>query len=179
MKRSLAALLFSLVLFGLAMCVYGYGYFLISRKSVAVASLEQQILSKMETASRVSSAHAALAEISGDEATVQTYFVSQTQVVSFIDALQTTGTNLGTKVEVLSVSQKPSTARSALAITLSVSGSFDAVMRTVGAIEFSPYDLTMDTFGLSKDVSIDLWQANMTITVGSAVTKISSPTLKP
>ena len=179
MKRSLTALLFSFILLVSAVFVYGYGYFLISGKSIAVASLEQQILSKTETASRVSSAHAALAEISGDEAAVQAYFVSQTQVVPFIDSLQTTGTNLGTKVEVLSVSQKPSTGRPALAIALSVLGSFDAVMRTVGAIEFAHYDLTVDTFGLSKDVSVDLWRANMTLTVGSTVTTIPSLTLRP
>ena len=178
MKRSLTALIFALALFAAALFAYGYGYFLVSGKSVEVAKLEQQIQTKTETASRVSSARAALAEISGDEAAVKAYFVSQTQIVPFIDALQATGSDLGTKVEVLSVSQKQNTERPALSVALSVSGSFDAVMRTAGAIEFSPFDLTVDTFGLSKDAAANGWRANLTLTIGSTVTGTPSPTKK-
>jgi len=169
MKRAFASLLFASTLLLAALIAYGYGYYLISKKTVAVAELEQSILAKTETASRVSSARAALAEISGDEAAVQAYFVSQEQVVPFIDALQSTGASLGTKVEVLSVSQKPATDHPALGVTLAITGPFDGVFRTAGAIEFAPYDVTVDTFGLSQDAGGTSWRANVTLTVGSTL----------
>lgn len=176
MKRSLTSIGFALVLLAATVFGYGYGYLLVSKKSATVAGLEQTILAKTETASRVSSARTALAEISGDEAAVKAYFVSQAQVVPFIDALQSTGSDLGTKVEVLSVSQKPSSEHPALGVSLAISGSFDAVMRTAGAIEFAPFDLTVDTFGLSADAGTGLWRANVTLTIGSTVTATPSPT---
>lgn len=150
-------------------------YEVISAESARVAGLEGQIEAKTQVASRIASARAALAEISGDEAAVQAYFVSSANVVNFIDDLENRGKALGTAVSVVSVSADPSQTRPALDLVLTAKGSFDAVMRTVGAIEYAPYDITLSDFSVTQDDK-GAWQANLKLVVGSAAGNLSDAT---
>lgn len=152
-----------------AILCYGFWYTAVGEKSVAVADLESQILTKTETTNRIASARASLAQIAGDEASIQSYFVPETGVVAFIDALQAKGKALGATVDVLSVSATDSsvTATPSLTFSLSIDGTFDAVMRTVGAIEYAPYDLTLSGLSITQ-VTKGNWHAGMNLRVGSA-----------
>lgn len=145
---------------------YWFWYAAIEAKSAVAADLESQITAKTEAASRIASARASLAEIAGDEASVQNYFVPETGVVTFINDLQTRGQTLGTAVTVLSVSTGGTSAQPTLAFSLTIKGTFDAVMRTVGAIEYSPYNLSVSTFSLGQDGK-DSWHADLDLSVGS------------
>ena len=161
---------------------YGFWYAAVENKSAAAARLEKQIVVKTETTSRVASARASLAEIAGDEASMQNYFVSETGVVAFINNLEAQGKKLGATVDVLSVaasggrasldSARHDSAESGtqptLTFSLSVKGSFDSIMRTVGAIEYAPYDLTISALSVGQDGK-DGWHADLSLLVGSVM----------
>jgi len=168
MKSSLAQLVAAIAVCTAVLIGYGFWYATVSAKSAAVAILQNQIDTRTETVKRMVSTRAALAEISGDEAVVQSYFVPETGVVAFIDGLESRGRALGATVTVLSVSTVKSSAQPALELALSIAGTFDAVMRTVGAIEYAPYDITVSMLSATeRGDTKSTWHADLKLLVGS------------
>ena len=154
---------------------YGFWYTVIGAKSTAVANLESQIVTKTDTMSRIASARASLAEIAGDEASMQSYFVPETGVVAFINNLEAQGHTQGATVSVLSVSTSDAGTQPTLTFTLTIKGTFDAVMRTVGAIEYAPYDLSISTLSLGQESS-NSWHADLNLLVGSVPAGVATST---
>lgn len=144
----------------------GVWYSIVAKKSSAVSALQSQINTKSEAAGRVASSRAELAKITDDEITVRSYFVSENDIVSFIDGLQEKGLSQGTVVKVLSVSAGGTSVRPTLSLAVTVTGEFSAVMRTVGSIEYSPYDLSILKFSVIKSDK-KIWLANLELIVGS------------
>ncbi len=155
---------------------YGAWYAAIAAKSTAVADLQNKIDTKAETVSRIAAARATLADIASDEAVVQAYFVPETGVVALIDALEARGAARGVVINVLSVSAAGTSKEPALALTLTIQGTFDAVMRTVGSIEYAPYALSVSSLSLGRGAQNN-WQADLKILVGSVLS--ARPTLSP
>jgi len=153
----------------------GFWYAIIVNKSADVADLQNQIDTKTETAGKVAAARTALAEIAGDESAVQSYFVPETEVVSFINNLEDRARAQKTTMKVLSVSVDNSSKQTSLVLSLVVSGTFDAVMRTVGAIEFAPYDVLISKLSLANEEK-NVWNANLEIVVGSVSANVESST---
>lgn len=149
-----------------ALVGYGFWYAAVANKSTVVASLQNQIDTKVESAARVASARAALAEIAGDESAVRSYFVPETEIVSFIDDLVARARALQATVKILSVSADNSRDQSTLSFSLTVKGTFDSVMRAVGMIEYAPYNLSLEKLSVGKDEK-DVWHANIELLVGS------------
>jgi len=167
MKFSLRRTIFALCICTAAIVGYGFWHAAVEAKSVAVADLQNQIVTKTNTASRISSSRASLVQIAGDEEIMRSYFVPETGVVAFIDALETEGKKQGTTVTVSSVSSaSATTVMSALTLSLTIDGAFGAVMSTIGAIEYAPYDLIVSALSVSRD-SQNGWRATMDILVGS------------
>lgn len=154
---------------------YGFWYSAVKAKSASVALLENQIVTKKEAEKHAASTQASLIEISGDEASMRGYFISETDIVAFINDLETQGQKQKATVEVVSVSTSATSVQSVLAFTLVVTGTFDAVMRTIGAIEYAPYDLSVSALSITKDKGSD-WRASLNLLVGlaSAETATSS-----
>lgn len=144
----------------------GFWYSVIAKKSSAVAVLQSKINEKSEATSRIASSRAELAKIADDEVTVRSYFVSENDIVSFIDDLQKNGLSQGTLVKVLSVSADGTNARPTLSLAVTVTGTFDAVMRTIGSIEYAPYDLSISKLSVMKSDK-KTWLANLELIVGS------------
>ena len=166
MKPTLTQAGIAIVILGCTLALYGFSYAAISAKSAEVAGLENLITTKMETAKRIASARAALVEIAGEEAGIRNYFVSGDSVVAFIDNLEARGRAQRTSVTVLSVSTASDDAHPTLAMTLAIEGTFDAVMRTIGAIEYAPYDLRVTTVALGLTAK-NGWHADLSLNVGS------------
>ena len=166
MKSSFLRLVLALLVLLGSLAGYGAWYAAVSAQSTAAADIENKISVKRDAASRIDSARAALSEISGDEASVQNYFVSENEVVAFIDALEARGRAQGASVSVLSVANDKIATHPALSLSLRVTGTFDAVMRTVGSIEYSPYDLSLKTLSLGLDGK-NAWHADLSIVVGT------------
>lgn len=142
-------------------------YSAISNKSRQVADVQQKIDEANKNMKRIASARAALADIADDEAAVRSYFVPESGVVTFINDLERLGATEGSDVRVLSVATSGSSAQPTLLVSLSIKGPFDAVMRTIGAIEYAPYDLSAKKLSVTQDES-KLWYADLSLSVGSA-----------
>ncbi len=175
MRSSLIRIALALLIFAASIGAYLFLYMTISAKSLSVANLQSEIDSQTATAERVAAARAALAEIAGDEAVVQSYFVPEAGVVTFINSLQSIGTALGTQVAINSVSASGSGSHTELLLSLSVTGTFDGVLRTLGAIEYAPYDLSVISVAVSGDAKG--WRANANLVVGSSAS--STPSILP
>lgn len=160
-----------------ALTGYWFWYAAVAEKSASVAALQNSIDASVNAASRAALARAALADLEGDEALMRSYFVSETGVVAFINGLETLGRATdSTTVSVLSVSTAAdAAARPAFKFALLVKGTFDGVMRTVGAIEYLPYIVSVSSLSIAKNSKND-WQANLVFTAGAAT---STPTKTP
>ncbi|MHB8860591.1 MAG: hypothetical protein ACYC48_02550 [Minisyncoccota bacterium] len=150
------------------MTIVGYSawYASVSQKSSDVANLQDQITAAKGNVGRIASARVALAEIAGDEKNIQNYFVSEADVVAFITYLEERGQAEKATVSVLSVSTGGTHVLPTLLVALTVKGTFDAVMRTVGIIEYAPYALSISSLSVVEDTK-NTWHADMNLTVGS------------
>ena len=175
--RSFARLFVALAVCVITIVGYGFWYAAIEAKSAAVAELKNEVTVKNENADRVASARASLAELAGSEALIQGYFVPETGVVAFINNLEARGRKQGATVSVLSVSTGASAAKTPLTLSfaLMITGSFDAVMRTIGVIEYAPYDLSISVLAITHEGK-NGWRANLTILVGSAPASVATTT---
>jgi len=149
-----------------ALSSFGYWYAVIAEKSLTVAELQGQIDGKIETANRISTARATLLEIAEDEAAVRNYFVPEAGVVAFINDLEKRARAQGATLKVLSVSAGVVAKQPVLILSLALEGGFDPVMRTLGAIEFAPYDLFISELTMGENGK-GVWNASIKITVGS------------
>jgi len=174
MKSPSAHFLAALVIGLLVAGCYGVWYSAVSHKSQQVADLQSQIDDANKNVNRIASARAALAEIANDEANVQSYFVPETGVVTFINTLEALGPVERSTVSVLSVSTAGTPTQPLLLLSLSITGTFDAVMRTIGAVEYAPYDLSISKLSVTQNDK-GSWQANISLTVGSAPTATTTP----
>lgn len=170
MKSAFTHLLGSCIVCGLAIVGYWVWYGMVEHESAQIVLLENQILTNAQTEKRVAAARASLSQIEGYETRIQNYFITETAVPSFIDTLQLQGEAQGTKISVLSVSKETVAGQSMLALALSIGGTFDAVMRTTGAIEYAPYAIMISGYSIQNDAA-NSWHASMTLFVG-----LSAPT---
>lgn len=176
MKSPFTHLIIALVICVASIVGYGVWYATVTAASTTVAELQNQIVVKTETASRIAVARSALAEIFGDEAAVQGYFVPETNIVSFINDLEARGLSQGSSVDVLSVSTGGTPMHPTLELALTVNGTFDAVMRTVGTIEYAPYNLSIPQLSFRQEEK-ERWHANVKLLVGSVPAKTSTDAL--
>lgn len=171
MKSPLLSIVTVVVLLALALVGYAALRTKVSRQSVAVASLMQQIEAKTAAADHLALVRETLASLTDEEAAVQSYFVPDTAIVPFIEELQSRGRVLGAEVEIASVAAIPAgpKSRPKLTVALSVEGPFDAVMRTLGSLEYAPYAIKVTTLTLTLGADA-VWTANTSLSVGSSAT---------
>ena len=175
MKSSLAHIIIWISVCVVTLIGYGFWYSVIVGKSASVADLQKQIDSKIEIAGRVAAARTALAEIVNDESAVQSYFVPETEVVPFIDDLEARARAQTAEMKVLSVSVGNDAKQSTLILSVRIRGTFDSIMRTVGAIEYSPYDLSLSKLSIGKETK-NVWNADVELIVGSVPTNAPTST---
>lgn len=167
MKSSFIQLTVACVVCSTSLILYGFWYAAVSAKSVGVAKLESEIVAAIEATSRAASVRAALAKITSEETVVQSYFVPEAGVVAFINDLEERGRQQEAVVSVLSVSAGGETKNPTLVLALTINGEFDAVMRTVGTIEYAPYALSISEISLGQEDGKGRWRANLKLRVGS------------
>ncbi len=125
-----AALVF-LVLVG----AYVYAFFETQRLERDVLTLSADIAAKTNEHQEAGSVRTALAEVEAQEAKLESHLVPASDIVPFLESVEALGSEFGARVSVLSVSDPAEDGK--IALSLSVEGSFDAVMRTVGVLENS------------------------------------------
>lgn len=128
--------------------LYAGGYYLLNRLTDTAASLASQATLANQQLENATRAHSALTSGAAGQ-NVNQYLVTKNDIVPFLESLQAVGTPLGSSVSVVSVTDQSDKLHSRIALSLSITGSFDAVMRTLGGIEYAPYD------GVMTSVSMD------------------------
>ena len=170
-RRALIELLLALALLVTALAVYSAWYVSVGKASAEAAALASEIHTKSLDSARVASAKAALESLVEDEETMRSYLVRESEVVSFLEELEDAGGSLGTSVEVVSVGAESVGGREALRLSLKVTGSFDGVLRTLGALEYGPYDTRMQNVTLDTTAGTDgtpgAWTATATLLIGT------------
>jgi hypothetical protein len=164
--------LIALAVFVIAVSLYGVWYAYVGKESAAAVSLASDIETKKQSRERVQEAKLQLEQALSDQQSISGYFVDTDDVVPFLESLQNTGKRLGTTVVVESVSAQPAKPHSVLQLALHITGTFDSVERTLGAIEYQPYDtvvssVTLDTAGPSAG-AVPQWTAAVTLRIGTA-----------
>jgi Tfp pilus assembly protein PilO len=157
----------------LALGGYGWWYHKITLESATAASLLQEIDTKTETANRASSIEAALAKLQSSQGEVQGYFISENNIVSFLEEFKTIGSAVGAKVNVVSIGAPGAKGDQVLGVSLTIDGGFDAVMRAIGAIENAPYAITVSSITMTQAATG--WSAALVITAGSMSSSVSVP----
>lgn len=164
MSRSLIHLFVALGVLAGAVGVYGFWLYQVKQEAAASLALQSQIDATIEAAVVAAETGDALAELAGDEAVIEGYRIRLDGIVAFLERIEGTGRTLGSSVEVVAVADKPS-ADGRIALTVRVLGSFDAVMRTLGAIEYGPYDIRVENLTFDTPTTSGAWTAAVALSV--------------
>lgn len=172
-KKPFIALATALVLLVLVIVAYVFWYQHVVSLRSEVAALRAEAESVTASALQISAARSALSKLAEDEAFFGSYFVSTSTVVSYLEHIESTGDSLGSLVEVVSVNPEGKTR---LAISFRATGPFAGVMRTLGAIEYGAYDVTIKNLNLDTNASSEgTWTATGVISLGMGPTEAEKP----
>ncbi|MES2668440.1 MAG: hypothetical protein V4644_01995 [Patescibacteria group bacterium] len=173
MKRTLIQLGISFLVLASVLGAYAFCYNVLVAAKADAAALAAEIGKKSQEASRIQETRDALEGLAADEAVMQGYLIRQEDIVPFLTMLEERARELGSTLEVVSVSAEKGAERGRILLSLRVDGSFDAVLRTLGSIEYGPYDaqiqsVTFDTPGNAMGTSTaPLWTAAATFAFGT------------
>ena len=182
MKKVFIPLIIAFLVLVVTIGAYSYWYSLVTAKSAEASTLASEITTQSDASTQVAQAKSEVAQLTSQESTINQYFVATSDVVPFLEQLQSVGKFLGSSVTVASVSAVPGKPYGSLDLSLTISGSFDSVMRTVGAIEYEPYDTSITNLTLSASPapggtasSSAVWTGEAQFSIG-AQTGTSTPT---
>jgi hypothetical protein len=171
-----------LVLLGAA-TLYTLGYETLTGWATKAGDLSTKIAQKNYQLEHDTAAHAAFSTLAQDEVTINQYSVDKRDIVPFLETLQSSGAAVGSKVEVLSVSDQTVQGHNRISLSLAITGSFDAVMRTLGEIENGPYDGIVTSASLSTQntgtSSARSWTATTQLSVGTRTAPAAATSTKP
>lgn len=164
-----ASIALLLLLVGIGVVVLGFLF--ISKGTKNVETLAATVSEKRQETLRVALAKAALPKLAESEALLNAHTVRAEDIVSFLGGLETQGKATGATIEVVSVSPEQATERPRLALSIKITGTFDAVERTLGTIEYGKYDALVSSVTLetSKDekTKSPAWTAFVVLSVAT------------
>ncbi len=155
MKKSLLmSLVGSLIAFLLVLGAYWLSYSMVTAKSIEASKLATQIDTEKSATAELTQAKSELAGLTSQKATINQYFVQTNNIVPFLEQLQLLGSSLGATVQVASVSASQGSPYGTLTLSLSISGNFNAVAKTLGAIEYEPYNISITSLSFTHTPNI-------------------------
>lgn len=134
-------------------------------------ALEADIAARRVAQGRNVNAAQTLRESAATRAAVRGYFVPASDTVSFLEGLESLARSFGASATVVSIANATDP-RPALVIPLEITGSYTAVMRTLGALEYGPHDIRVTSFSLGNSAGDEkgAWTAAVGLTVGAIAT---------
>lgn len=156
----------ALVLAGILAAGYVFEQLAITNASARAAELAGEIAAKEASFSGAANARSVLAELEANESFVRTRFVRPGDIVGFLEELEQSGRALGSTVTVTSVAQAN---KETITVALSIEGSFDAVMRTLGALEYGTHAVRTNSVTLDRSLE-GSWRAVGTFELGADTT---------
>lgn len=133
----------------------------------------QSALKETERA-RAVIARTAEEEIHAHELFVASHIVDTANIVSFLEEIESAGKAFGATVRVGSVNGGSKGANGNISLSLSISGSFDGVMRTLGVIEHGAYATSITDVSLDTTDNGKTWNATGMFVV-AATSKNTNP----
>ena len=146
---------------------------LLATKEQEAEKLAQDIAAKQAETVRVAAAKAALPVLVEAEEALARHNLSNEDIVPFLEGLEKLGRGQGATVDVLSVTGGEGNPPQRLMLSLKVAGSFDAVARTIGIIEYGPYDTQVITLTIDRGVNEEgaqTWTAAAILSFGASTT---------
>lgn len=106
-----------------------------------------------------------LASVVATHTSIDSYFVTQDTIVSFIEELETLGTHAHVKADIVRLDPGPG-GRGPLTLELSLSGTYTDIAYYIALLEASPRMVSVDTLALirgggTKGSSANLWTAQL------------------
>lgn len=150
-----------------ALAGYTLWYGAVKQLDADAASVATEIAAKDAARARTVSARSAEAGLAEQEAFVAGHLVAPADIVPFLERLEKAGKEFGASVHIASVSDQAAASDGRLSLSLSVTGSFDAVMRTLGAIEQGTYAIAINDLSLNTSDQAT-WSATGLFVVGTA-----------
>ncbi len=173
-NRPLTQLATALLILLIVLGVYLFWYAQVGAETRKIGIMEAQIQTQTQASSHIDLIKSQLNDLNTGQEAISQYFVSTNNVVPYLEGLQATGQFFGSNVTIASVSATPGTFYGKLDLSLTISGPFSAVVRTLGAIEYQPYDTTINTLSLDttpssggSTPSASQWTANADFFVGT------------
>ncbi|HVW82786.1 MAG TPA: hypothetical protein VHC68_02470 [Candidatus Paceibacterota bacterium] len=173
MRSARIQFLLALSLLALSLAGYFFWYRAVAAASQQAQALAASVGSAAAANEKARQSKDAQSLLAADQAAVGRYFLADADVVPFLEALQALGAQTGADVSVVSVGADPAKS-AALAVALHITGSFAAVVRTAGAIEYAPYDLAETSLAVVSDGK-GAWHADLALSVGTALAASSAP----
>ncbi|MFA7302851.1 MAG: hypothetical protein WC030_03845 [Candidatus Paceibacterota bacterium] len=167
MKSSLLHLTTAALVCAAALIGYRVWYETVVSRSLVAASIREVMDAEGAERGAATAVNTTLEELVGVEAVAEKYFVSEREAPAFISDIERRGRALGAQVAVSSVAKTGTGPDAQLALAISVRGGFDEVLRTVGAIEYAPYGLSVSTLLLTQETR-GVWRAEVRIVVTAA-----------
>ncbi len=176
MKKHTIILIIALSILFVFIGGYRWGYDSVISLRKSVVKLDANVRGKQKLLARSGTEATTVVSLIQDEAVINRYIVTNVSVVKFLNVFEAIGRAAGTAVSIISVSKETQKGKPVYAISVSVQGSFAAVMNTVGAIETMPYYITTHMVSLSNaplpgmgssDMKSSPWSASMTLTVAA------------
>ena len=146
-----------LILAGLGLVLWQH---VVSEERAKIERLREEAALLEEHTKRVEGREELLL-LEDEERYVEERLLAVSDIVSFLSAFERKGNQHGAEVEVVSVSEKQ---EGRVVIAFSVSGSFDAVMRTLGSIEYEQYASAIENVTLETAPG-EAWTLTGTYTI--------------
>lgn len=142
-------------------------------------TLQTEVSAAQTQIDRVRAAKEALPALASAETATSAFLLSQEDIVPFLETLERKGRAQGGVVTVLSVNTEKTGAKSRIALSLTITGSFDAVLRTLGTIEYSSYDIRVVSATIEKVGAADKgpasWNASVVLSIGAESGTVTAP----
>ena len=175
MNKNLIPLVTALVILAGTLVLYVGWLYSVSQVSASIRTTEEEIVKATQESLQGTRTREALLALSANVELIRGYFVEKESLVSFLEALGKTGTALGSTLEIMSVSDsKDAQGNPRIVVALKIQGSFDAVLRTVGALEQGPYDSKVESMHVEcrqLETAGEPWTASVTLSVGAHATE--------
>lgn len=150
----------------LMLSAYAIWYRAVETRAQEATTLAEELQQRGEAGGRVALARKALEGLDADEATVHKYFITNEELVTFLESLERTGEQLGADIEVVAVQRGEGAQSTTITLALSIQGTFDVVLRTLGAIEYQPYDTRLTSVTLDT-ANAGVWTMAATVAIGT------------
>lgn len=171
MNKNYIPLVTALVTLALTLILYVGWLYSVSQISTSIRTTQAEIVKATQESMQGARTKEALLALSSNAEVIRGYFVEKESLVTFLETLSKTGTALGSTLEIVSVSDsKDAQGFPRIVVALKIQGSFDAVLRTVGALEQGPYDSKVETMHIEArqlDTVGEAWTASVTLSVGA------------